>query len=147
MSIRSWWKKNVTEPRRRKEFTGLRSRHGRSKPSHFRAVKRGLLNVKLQLMTNRRVDVPGAGICFNAGFLIGGDNREGYETFISLAWMFNNEVRGITPKAWGWHDPYPFYDIDVRTLDEYWEGRGLEVRLACIDWIINNIEKYQLDKV
>lgn len=145
MSIRSWWKKNVTEPRRRKKFFNLRSRDGSSTRYHFLMVKEALLDLKYQLDSTGTVSYPEAGICFNAGFQIGGDWRDAGETFLSLAEMFNAEVRGIKKKYTFFTDNFPFADVDGYSTNK-WIGESLSVRRACIDWILDNIEKHQLHR-
>ncbi|WEM34397.1 hypothetical protein [Xanthomonas phage X1] len=148
MSIRSWWKKNVTEPRRRRKFFNLRARHGSSTRYHFLMVKEALEDLLYRLDSTGTVSHPEAGICFNAGFQIGGDWRDAGETFLSLAEMFNSEVRGLKKKFTFFTDNFPFEDVDA--LDGFslnkWVGESLKVRRACIEWILDNIEKHQLHR-
>jgi hypothetical protein len=119
-------------------------RYGRGSNAESYAKVRKALEQCIQLYLTDKIPHPNGGICFAAGFLQGLGDRAPYynesSLFLDLATRFNIEVRNITKGGW----LFPFADIDQDVFRK-WEGNGAEVRMRCILWILEQIEKYELD--
>lgn len=144
MSIRSWWKKHVSDPRRRRY---LRSLHDGLSWRSFQTVVRDLNDVLMQIESGKMKNPWGA-ICDNAGFLTGSfESRQACRTFLAMAWLYNKEVRGVRMdfSSFSW----PFHDVDAKAPKSevsYWDGSRLNVRVDCIVWILVEIERHGLHR-